>query len=237
MYLQHIEKIRQDVAILPVTFLDDPWYLNLLKQGDSFIYNPPEVALNRNEIIHLNSQDNLPDRYEVGIPKTVCREYQIDSSQKIIRLDLEDGWHALQATYSLESMKIVLNLLAENQWRRPVLVSSACDSTWLRQIQNRLQCEGLAFRILPCRSPYQKMDYAWQKIESLLRNPKRFIHYRETSKQFPDTVDSCRKDYFNLAEKLIQHKRLTKDSKVVHEILSLLSDNIGFSYLIAPDAD
>ncbi len=230
MYLQHVEKIRQDVAILPITLLDEPWFLNVMKQDGRFVFNTPGFDLDRSEIIQFPTHDILPERYEVDPPPRICREYGVDSSQNKIVLNLDEGWISWESDCSPKSMQLVLNVLAKNRWRRPVFISSACDSSLLKQIQNRLRCEGLVFRILPYQNLDQHLNFAWQKVEALFTNPDHFVQSRDALKRSEKTNPT----YHKLAHLLVLHKQDTDNAQGVQELLSVLSANIGYQYIVHP---
>ena len=232
MYLQHIEKFRRDVAILPVTLLDKPWYVSLLKQDGRFVFNKPRIDLTLGEIIRLDREEILPDRFPYDIPGDARFPVPKEASRKTV-LELSE-WRPHRSDYSSGMIRIFLYLLAGNRGRRPVYVSSACDSFWMRQIRDRLRCEGLVHRVHPSGNPAHEQMHSWEKIARLLMNPDRFVHLRKARMETENAADAAYQAYSRLARGLLIRHHQEGTCQTTRHLITFFSENFGFSDIPAP---
>ena len=196
-YAQEVEGIRPDIRILNTSLLGIDWYVNQLryKVNESA---PVDVIWTEDQIRGVpyitfeptGDQNKYYDLYDV-MKNVVGRQSPIssfpvkhftvpvnaaavkqsgianatDSVGSQIQLDLPEG----KSYLSLDQLTM-LNILAANQWKRPICFTSPYGEIgfgpYLRQ-------EGMVFRLTPVRQPQQRsMDL--NRTDSLLRTVFRY---------------------------------------------------------------
>ncbi|MFC6998525.1 protein O-mannosyl-transferase family [Rufibacter roseus] len=135
----------------------------------------------------------------------------------------------------------ILDLLATNNWKRPVYFSTTADNSDFLGLDNYLQLEGLAYRIVPAlvRSP-ERTGYIAKEImydnlmnEFSWRNMNRDdIFYDENYLRFPA---NARDKYYQLAVAYLEDGDKATAKKIMDYIFEKLPDNaIPYDYYIPP---
>ena len=229
LYLQIIEGMRDDLAILPISWLDQPWYLALVCDHPDIVKGKPELGLTRSQIATINQDKRQTYAEIIPLSGAARKRYQVDSSASSVVLDIENGWLSPEMVYSRQSIKVVLNLLAHNQWKRPVYISMQCDTNWVSGLQAHLLCFGLGYEILPFHShTAQSLSFNWKAIRTLLMDPNHFQAYRYAliSKRY---VEEAGKYYQRLAQVLIDRETIYGETKSFNELLCGLSTSLNLN--------
>ncbi|MFT4031709.1 MAG: DUF2723 domain-containing protein [Siphonobacter sp.] len=125
---------------------------------------------------------------------------------------------------------IQLDIIAHNNFRRPVYFSSTLGSQSFLGLKEFMQLEGYAYRLMPFKVPgardgfvnsdlmYNKMmmKMAWREMN----NPE--VYYDETYRGAP--VVSARIAFYRLATQLIQEGKLDKAKAVLNHALDVIPD-------------
>ncbi|QDA59116.1 glycosyltransferase family 117 protein [Hymenobacter jejuensis] len=129
----------------------------------------------------------------------------------------------------------ILDLLATNNWQRPVYFSSSLHQEEYRGLEPYLQMEGLAYRVLPCRTPEPKSQAAIEvgyvakdiTYDSLMRkftyrnlnNPH--VYYDETQRR---TLAEYRDKFARLATAYLASGEKAKAKEVLDKCLTVMPD-------------
>jgi hypothetical protein len=126
---------------------------------------------------------------------------------------------------------VMLDIIASNNWKRPVYFSSTMGNSNNLGLKEYLQLEGYAYRLLPVRVPgatdgYVNSDImydnlmnkmAWRELD----NPK--TYYDDSYLGAP--VASARIAFVRLAEQLLAEHKPEKAKKVVDKALTVMPDD------------
>ncbi len=196
-YAQEVEGVRPDIRILNTSLLGIDWYVNQLRykvnesapvdviwtedqiRGVPYITFEPTGDQNKyydlydvmkNVVGRQNPISSFPVKhFTVPVNPAAVKQSGIanstDSVGSQIQLDLPEG----KSYLSLDQLTM-LNILAANQWKRPICFTSPYGEIgfgpYLRQ-------EGMVFRLTPVRQPQQRsMDL--NRTDSLLRTVFRY---------------------------------------------------------------
>jgi hypothetical protein len=126
---------------------------------------------------------------------------------------------------------IMLDIIATNNWQRPIYFSSTLASDNYLNLKDHMQVEGYAYRLMPVRVDGASDGYVNSEIamNNLMKrsfwremnNPN--TYYDETYKGSP--VLTARIAFFRLADQLIREKRPADAKKVLDYSLSVIPDN------------
>ncbi|MCE7062023.1 DUF2723 domain-containing protein [Dyadobacter sp. CY343] len=126
---------------------------------------------------------------------------------------------------------VILDIIASNNWKRPVYFSSTMGSSQNLGLQEHLQMEGYAFRLLPVRVPGADDGYVNSDImfENLMKktfwremnNPE--VYYDDTYRGSP--VVTARLSFLRLAQQLIAEKRVDKARQVIDKAMAVMPDD------------
>ncbi|UFH52830.1 DUF2723 domain-containing protein [Spirosoma sp. KNUC1025] len=125
---------------------------------------------------------------------------------------------------------IMLDVIATNNWKRPIYFSSTLATEHYLNLKNYMQLEGYAYRLMPVAVPGASDGYVnsevmydtmmhktvWREFD----NPK--VYYDETYKGPP--VISARLAFFRLADQLIREGQTEKARTVLDYSLKVMPD-------------
>lgn len=125
---------------------------------------------------------------------------------------------------------IMLDIIATNNWKRPIYFSSTLASDNYLSLKNYMQLEGYAYRLMPVAVPGATDGYVNSDImyNNMLKktfwrefdNPD--VYYDETYKGPP--VISARIAFFRLADQLIREGKEDKARQVLDYSLKVIPD-------------
>ncbi|WP_338876516.1 DUF2723 domain-containing protein [Spirosoma sp. SC4-14] len=125
---------------------------------------------------------------------------------------------------------IMLDIIATNNWKRPIYFSSTLASDNYLSLKNYMQLEGYAYRLMPVAVPGATDGYVNSDImyNNMLKktfwrefdNPD--VYYDETYKGPP--VISARIAFFRLADQLIREGNIDKARQVLDFSLKVIPD-------------
>ncbi|MDB5233023.1 MAG: glycosyltransferase, partial [Hymenobacter sp.] len=130
---------------------------------------------------------------------------------------------------------VILDMLATNNWKRPIYFSSTVNTADIMNLQPYFQLEGMAYRLLPLKDPnydarsgddgYVEKDRTYQLLLKDfsyrgLQNPK--IFYDENNLRFPANY---RDKFARLAQAYLADNNVAKAKEVATKCLELMPDN------------
>jgi hypothetical protein len=125
---------------------------------------------------------------------------------------------------------IMLDIIASNNWQRPIYFSSTLASDNYLNLKNYMQLEGYAYRLMPVAVPGATDGYVNSDIMYTNMTKKTFwrefdnpdVYYDETYKGPP--VISARIAFFRLADQLIREGNINKAREVLNYSLKVIPD-------------
>ncbi|WP_138476460.1 glycosyltransferase family 117 protein [Dyadobacter bucti] len=126
---------------------------------------------------------------------------------------------------------VMLDIIASNDWKRPIYFSSTMGTSHNLGLQEYLQLEGYVYRLLPVRvegaaDGYVNTDVMYDNMMNKMswremNNPK--TYYDDTYLGAP--VASARIAFLRLAGQLIAEKRLNEARNVVNRAMTVMPDD------------
>ena len=124
---------------------------------------------------------------------------------------------------------VILDMLASNNWERPIYFSTTVNSADFMGLQDYFQLEGLAYRIVPVKAAnpatgtvapeimYNNMmtKFKWREMD----NPN--VFYDENYLRFPA---NARDKFYRLAKDLYERGDTARSKKVVDHVFTVMPD-------------
>ncbi|QJX45981.1 DUF2723 domain-containing protein [Hymenobacter taeanensis] len=150
-------------------------------------------------------------------------------------------WEVSKSAIEKKSL-VILDILATNNWQRPVYFSSTVDSRDFMGLQPYFQLEGMAYRILPALDPnyeprgeegYVTNDLMYEKLMKTftyrgLNDPN--IFYDENHLRFPANY---RDKFSRLANSLLAAGDKTRAKQAIDKCFAVMPDKaIPYDYYV-----
>jgi len=177
-YVQEVEKVRPDIRIINTSLLGIDWYINQLRykinQSDSVdvIWRPDQIIGDKLQYLQYMANDKVPQdqyyplydvmknvignqtdprflpikRFKVPVDTALVRKNGTLNDEDIATTEMQ---FELPNRAVTRDQLIILNVIATNQWKRPIYFTSTQVGMGLNDFLRR---EGLTFRLIPVKA-------------------------------------------------------------------------------------
>ena len=177
-YAQEVEKVRPDIRIVNTSLLGIDWYINQLRykinQSDSVdvIWRPDQIIGDKLQYLQYMANDKVPQdqyynlydvmknvignqvdprflpikRFKVPVDTALVRKNGTLNDEDVATTEMQ---FELPNRAVTRDQLIVLNVIATNQWKRPIYFTSTQVGMGLNEFLRR---EGLTFRLIPVKA-------------------------------------------------------------------------------------
>ncbi len=194
-YLQDVEGVRQDVRVANLSLLNTPWYIKQLKNTAPYGSKKVAMSMSDKEVDRIGPSRWEPRTMHLAVPQSVFAEAGITDTAITNKGSI--SWN-MKNTTSYGNIKVVrvqdlvvLNLIQEANWERPIYFAVTCSENSRLGLEDYLQMEGMAFRLVP-KKREQRSYYINEKImrEQLLNEPEGYSRTYQPGFKFRGLSDS-----------------------------------------------
>lgn len=181
-YLQDVEGVRRDVRIANLSLLNTPWYIKQLKNTSPYGAPKIDMTYSDDEIEQLGlTRWDRNQQMSIPVPPDVIQKYNITDtsivrSGKLTWLMKNTAQYGDVKVVRTQDL-VVLDIIMQAKWKRPVYFAVTCSDDSKINLDDYLEMEGMAMKIVPQKSPYDRMaDYINEPILSkqLMQEPEGF---------------------------------------------------------------
>jgi len=251
-YAQEVEKVRPDIRIINTSLLGIDWYINQLRykinQSDSVdvIWRPDQIIGDKLQYLQYIANDKVPqDQYYplYDVMKNVIgsqtdarvlpvKKFKVPVDTALVRkngtVNAEDAVTS-EMQFELPSNRIVtrdqliiLNVIATNQWKRPIYFTSTQVGMGLNGFLRR---EGLTFRLIPVRATSDvNVEPMYENMMKKFTNGHadvKGVYFDEENRRHLYTI---RQSYADVAKELIAKGRKEEAKAAVLKSDQLIPD-------------
>lgn len=156
-YLQDVEGVRRDVRIANLSLMNTPWYILQLKNTEPHGAEKIAMTMSDEEINRLSPSRWEPRTMSVRVPDSVFQEYNVEDTSVINKGRI--SWK-MDNTVTYGNIKairvqdlVVLDIIQAHNWERPIYFAATVSEDGKIGLENYLQMEGMAFKLVPKRNP------------------------------------------------------------------------------------
>lgn len=212
-YLQEVENIRTDVRIVNLSLLNTDWYVQQLKDLEPKV----NISLSDAQVSQLQPFQWKTREMSLKIPDTFKEEFEAYRSNFATNLEVmpKEMKFRVSPTMNYGNVGIirvqdymVLNILASNQWEKPVYFATTVpQSNLLDELADFMRMEGLVMRVVPFKewrfSPEHMAKNLVENYQYRFQDPNVFYN--------PSTIgllQNYRTAYLALADYYAQKDRI-----------------------------
>lgn len=242
-YLQDVEGVRRDVRIANLSLLNTPWYIKQLKNTSPYGAEKIAMSFTDEEINQLSVQRWEPIEISIPVSQDVIKEFGITDTA-VIRKGKISWLMKNPVQYGdIKAIRVqdlvVLDIIMQSKWKRPVYFAITCSDDSKLSLDDYLQMEGMALRVVPKKFASQSFEYINEPImrKQLFDEPEGFSKtYRPGFKFrglndktifFDENHERLTQNYRNAFLRLaIHYLYLQKDSAKAIETLNMMDKKI-----------
>ena len=242
-YLQDVEGVRRDVRIANLSLLNTAWYIEQLKNTTPFGTDKIKMSFTDDDIERLGLAPWNSKQMRIPVTPDIIKKYNITDSSVVksgyISWTMHNTTQYGDAKVVRTQDLVVLDIIVQSQWERPIYFAVTCSEDSKIDLQNYLEMEGMALRVVPKKNPNTSMDYINAPImwKDLMEEPTGFSKTYEPGFKFRGLND--KNIFFNENhERLVQNYRNSfmrlslyyiyqaKDNKKAIEVLDEMQSKI-----------
>jgi tetratricopeptide (TPR) repeat protein len=225
-YLQLCENFRADVTVIPIGFIDRPWYVNFLKNGLEKGIRKINIDLTEKQIMDIHPfkwrETNIlinvspTDRLKFGLPEDFKMEWAVAPDLQSYRMHSKiEGEEATRRTLLSPQRAILLQIVEDNFVKRPIYFTNSAEPTFYGGLNEYFQNCGLVSRLTPIKTKETKYQIDVSKIEQLLRTENLTYYKNVKENDFPLISGVVMSGYsFALISLAENYRNLGKESEL-----------------------
>lgn len=243
-YLQTVEGVRQDVRVVNLSLLNTKWYVRQLKNERAYESPPLPISLSEDQINQLGYRRWKPKKVTLPVNADALRpklDAYLSGSADTSALESPMTWKLQgrsfrQDTRILQTADLtvynMLRTIARNGWDRPLYFAVTVARSGRLNLQNYLQLEGQAYRVLPIRHT-QPLGRVIPGLTAERMSQFRFTNLSDSSVYYNQNVRRM-VDGYRLHFSHTSRQLATKNhSKTGARLLNTFTENVPFSIIPA----
>lgn len=273
-YAQEVEGIRTDVRVVNLSYLNTDWYISQMKKKayDSnpvpFSTTPEQYKLGSLEVARIEELIKKPislkdaiDFVKSSDPRTKDPRsgYDILPGKKLV---IPAGKIALKAVHPQDTALVndvawlldkpyirkaeimTLDLLANNNWQRPVYFAITVGSSNYLQLENYFQLDGMAYKVVPIQSESKygfygrvNTDILYEKLMNTFKwgGVDKGVYVDENNQRM---LMNIKNNFLRLSEQLVAEEKFDKAEKALDYCYEVVDENVvefGYYDLLMAD--
>lgn len=248
-YIKRMKKDAYKSAPLPISLEYEDFikgvndYIPYNKQSKAknrYIHLPGYINLVKNESPKVMARTNiskvatLPSKkfmLPIDSAKVASMDFVPESKKKLVQNNIR--WNIKTNGLDKKSL-IILDILANNNWERPVYFSTTLGSSGYLNLQDYLQLEGLAYRLMPFKADensqggdgyvntdimYERMmnNYYWRNMDDST------VYYNQDYRRLPYNI---RNSFYRLGKSLQREGKDQKAGEVIKFSMEKMPDYV-----------
>ena len=187
-YLQICEDFRTDVTLIPIGFIDRPWYVNFLKNGLENGVRKINIEFTEKQIMDIHPlkwrETNVyidispADRLKFGLSDDFKMEWAVEPDLQSERMHSKiEGEEPIKRTFLSPQRAILLQIVEDNFTERPIYFTNSAEPSFYGGLNEYFQNCGLVSKLLPIKTKDTKYQMEVSKMEQLF-SAENFTYYR-----------------------------------------------------------
>jgi len=177
-YLQLHQNYRTDITLIPIGFIDRPWYIKFLKQGLEGGVKKITLNLTDDQIYDIHPFKWKVTDISISLSTETLKKYKLDKKHQMqwtVEPDFTSNrMHskvasekAKKRTYLSPQRAILVQIIEENYLTRPIFFSNAANPFFFGGLDNYFTNCGLVSKLSPIKTKKTEFEFDYKRIEQL----------------------------------------------------------------------
>ena len=167
-YIQNVEGIRRDVRVACLSLVNTPWYVKQLKNTSPFGSQKVDMSLSDEEIDQIGLQRWDPREVSVDVTPDVIKEWNITDSatvkNKKVKWVMKNTGQSGDVKFIRGQDIVALDIIIQAKWKRPVYFAVTCSDDSRLSLDEYIEMEGMAMRVVPKKNDIPRIEYINEPI-------------------------------------------------------------------------
>lgn len=206
-YLQDVEGVRRDVRIANLSLLNTPWYIRQLKNTTPYGSKSVAMTMTDKELSRIGPSKWEPREMTIPVPDNAYNKYNMynaENTDSVYKISGTSDSNPGNITWMMKNTTsygnipviriqdiIVLDFIKANNWERPIYFAVTCSDNARLGLDEYLQMEGMAFRLIP-KKKENAAYYVNEKVmkDQLFNEPEEYSRSYQPGFKFRGLNDS-----------------------------------------------
>ncbi len=241
LYLQLHEGVRPDINLIPIGNIDRPWYVQFLKTGLKDAIREVDIGLTDRQIMDIHPFKWDTTTVSIKISSSGCKKFGLPAGYlfnwQVLPDLFSERMHskivtekAKKRAYLSPQRAILLQIIENNFFQRPVYFSNFCSTTLVGGLNANFQNCGLVSRLTPVPTKNTDFSSDYGKMEELLRDPHVENFKTLVNSDMPRVSNIIVSGYYNTLLSLYDKYRNTNDEDGMNQLKRLFESHMKIGY-------
>ncbi len=220
LYLQLIERVRQDVSLISLGLLEQPYYVKLIRDGIQNEIIKVPISWTDDLIMEIHDYPWKEQEITVHVAKPIQKKYSLND----VRINVPDWGGAL---YNMSAA--ALNILETNKWKRPIYTAFSEEERSMFLFNDYLQEQGFVSELMPYKVKDSINQFDNKKFESQILNLENYKYFHDINIHNQPRInyffaDNRREQIIKYIQHLIEIKDFRKAKEILIQLNKLMPD-------------
>jgi Protein O-mannosyl-transferase TMEM260-like len=243
-FLQDVEGVRRDIRVVCLSLANTDWYVEQLKNTSPYGAEKVKFSMTDAQINNLQPVEWTPQQVSIPVSKEAIKKFDvtdtsvINSGKMTFEMDNTVQFGDIKAVRVQDL--VVKDIVQSNTWDRPIYFASTCSSDAFIGMDDYLELEGLAERLVPEKGNVMDVNSMITKEDLFNLNPSYSKTYKpgfkfrgidDSTIFFNDTQQRLIQNYRNTYVRLAYYYHNTEHNnemviKTLNKMNQVIPDNV-----------
>lgn len=240
-YLQLHRNFRTDITLIPIGYIDRPWYVKFLKNGLKDVVKKINLNLTDNQIYDMHPFKWKTTDISITVSVGTLKKYELDENHQMqwtIEPDLTsnrihskiEAEKAKNRTYLSPQKAILLQIVEDNFQDRPIYFSNSTNKYFYGGLDTYFMNCGLVSELTPLKTELTNFENDYKKIAKLLQNENLKDFSTLTKNNIPRISRSVSFSYYNSIYILTEYYNKLENQEKYEELLKVFKHNMMINH-------
>jgi hypothetical protein len=235
-YLQLHQNYRTDLTIIPIDFIDRPWYVKFLKYGLDSAVRKINIHLTDEQIMDIRPFKWDTTNVYIDVSKALKTEFNLDNNFQfqweiqpdLVRNSKANTMEGSSVRKFLSPQRaMLLQIIEDNFNERPIYFSCSGNLPSYGGLIPYMEYCGMSFRLIPIETNNKDLNYTKLKASFKPENLKDF--YTIIHDDIPK-ISNCIYAYYNIFSVLAKHYKQNNQTEKLKGIIEIFKEYIAIGY-------